>query len=125
MDKEQSGEFGVNLGPNCHQEISMACLKIMNSQLRFNICGLKTSFALNSEAEDLSERVKECISPGLHYACLTGGYHLQNALPIASEVDSVAAVHQVMSFPSDCPFELTSFFHNTGYHHWCDIFLGE
>ncbi|KAJ7772773.1 WD40-repeat-containing domain protein [Mycena olivaceomarginata] len=94
MDKEQSGEFGVNLGPNCHQEISMACLKIMNSQLRFNICGLKTSFALNSEAEDLSERVKECISPGLHYACLTGGYHLQNALPIASEVDSVAAVHQ-------------------------------
>ncbi|KAJ7846205.1 hypothetical protein B0H14DRAFT_3138874 [Mycena olivaceomarginata] len=83
VDKEQSGEFSVNLGPNCHQEMSVACLKIMNSGLRFNICGLQTSFALNSEVEDLSERIEKSILPGLRYASLMAGHHFQNTLPIA------------------------------------------
>ncbi|KAJ7876672.1 hypothetical protein B0H14DRAFT_2568069 [Mycena olivaceomarginata] len=59
VDETKSHKFWVKLGPHCHQEISVACLKIMNHGLRFNICGLQTSFALNSEVEDLSGRVKE------------------------------------------------------------------
>ncbi|KAJ7797423.1 hypothetical protein B0H14DRAFT_57688, partial [Mycena olivaceomarginata] len=93
VDKEQSHEFWVNLGPNCHEELSVACLKIMNSGLRFNICGLETSFALNSHVKNLHERVKECISPGLQYACLTAGHHLQNTSPMASEVGSIPSMH--------------------------------
>ncbi|KAF7349660.1 WD40 repeat-like protein [Mycena sanguinolenta] len=92
MDKEQSGKFWVNLGPNCHQELSVACLKIMNSQLQFNICRLETSFKLNSQVEDLNERVKKYISQGLHYACLTVGHHLQSILPLASEIDSIPSM---------------------------------
>jgi DNA polymerase III delta prime subunit len=98
LDKDQSHEFWVNLGPNSHQELSVACLKIMNSGLQFNICGLETSFALNWDVENLSERVKECISPGLQYACLGIGYHLQNTLPVASEVDSIPSMHPVKAF---------------------------
>ncbi|KAF8197226.1 WD40-repeat-containing domain protein, partial [Mycena galopus ATCC 62051] len=93
VDKDQSHEFWVNLGPNCHQELSVACLKIMNSGLQFNICGLETSFALNSDVEKLSERVEECISPGLQYACLAAGYHLQNTVPVASKVHSMPSMH--------------------------------
>jgi hypothetical protein len=95
VDKDQSHEFWVNLGPNCHQELSAACLKIMNSGLKFNLCGLETSFALNSDVKNLSERVKECISSGLQYACVAVGYHLQNTLPVASKVDSILSVHPV------------------------------
>ena len=102
VDKEQSGEFWVNLGPDCHQELSVACLKIMNSGLQFNICGLQTSFAFNSEVEDLSERVEQHISQGLSYACLMTGHHLQNSFPVTTEVDTIPSMHLVTSFPDDC-----------------------
>ncbi|KAJ7805981.1 hypothetical protein B0H14DRAFT_3769126 [Mycena olivaceomarginata] len=95
MDKGHSGEFWVKLGPNCDQEISLACLKLMNNGLRFNICGFPTSFALNSDVKELSKRVRKCISPGLQYACLTAGHHLQNTFLI----DLTPSMHPVMSFP--------------------------
>ncbi|KAF7349667.1 WD-REPEATS-REGION domain-containing protein [Mycena sanguinolenta] len=93
IDKKQSGEFWIKLGTDSHQELALACLKIMNTQLRFNICGLETSFKLNSHVKDLSHRVERCISPGLHYACLTVGHHLQNTLPVVNEFDSISSVH--------------------------------
>jgi hypothetical protein len=52
----------------------------MNTGLEFNMCKLPTSFALNSEIEDLPKRVEEYISLGLHYACLATAQHLQSIL---------------------------------------------
>ncbi|KAJ7892242.1 hypothetical protein B0H14DRAFT_2335403 [Mycena olivaceomarginata] len=116
VDKDQSRQFWVNPGPDCHQELSVACLQIMNSGLRFNICGLETSFALNSAVENLSEKVEQCISPGLQYACLAVGYHLHNILPVTSEVDSLASMHPVKCFPREFLVGLTLFVDNLGYH---------
>ena len=125
VDKDHSHEFWVNLGLNCHQELSVACLKMMNSGLQFNICGLETSFALNSDVENLSEKVKEHISPGLQYACIAVGYHLHNTLPVASEIDSIPSMHPVKSFPGNCLFGLTLFVSNSGNPTWCNIFPRE
>ncbi|KAJ7468904.1 hypothetical protein B0H11DRAFT_2045246 [Mycena galericulata] len=59
----------------------LACLRIMNTGLQFNICRLPTSFALNSEVTDLPHKVEKCISPGLRYACMATAHHLRSTLP--------------------------------------------
>ena len=70
------------------EEIAWACLRIMNNGLEFNICDLPTSFALNSQIKDLSQRVEKHISPELQYACLASAQHMQRTiLPSASYFD--------------------------------------
>jgi hypothetical protein len=86
LDTTKSGIFSVDLGPDSQKELSLACLKIMNHGLCFNICGLSTSFALNSEVEDLLHKVEEHISPGLRYACLATTHHLRSTLPPLSDI---------------------------------------
>ncbi|KAJ7665755.1 hypothetical protein B0H14DRAFT_2658411 [Mycena olivaceomarginata] len=65
LDTTKSGIFSVDLGPDSQEELSLACLKIMNCDLCFNICGLSTSFALNSEVEDLLHKEQWCNSTDL------------------------------------------------------------
>ncbi|KAJ7939192.1 hypothetical protein B0H13DRAFT_1587239 [Mycena leptocephala] len=86
LDATKSGTFAVDLGPYLQEEVSRACLKIMNRELRFNICELSTLFALNSEIKELPQKVEKCISPGLRYACLAAMHHLRGALPSSSSV---------------------------------------
>ena len=81
LDATESRAFSIDLGHRSQQEIAWACLKIMNNGLKFNICKLPTSFALNSQIEDLPQRVKENVSPGLRYACLATAQHLRSSLP--------------------------------------------
>ena len=81
LDSTASHGFSIDLGHHLQEEIAWACLRIMNTGLEFNICKLPTSFALNSQIEDLPQRVKEHISPGLRYACLAAAQHLQSAFP--------------------------------------------
>jgi hypothetical protein len=84
LDATKSGTFSVDLGLDSQEELSLACLKIMNRDLCFNICGLSTLFALNSEIEELSQKVEGSISPGLRYACLATAHHLRSSLPPVS-----------------------------------------
>jgi hypothetical protein len=86
LDATNSGPFSVNLGPGSQEELSLASLRIMNHDLRFDICGLSRLFDLNSEVEELHHRVVECIHPGLRYACLATSHHLRSTLPPASDV---------------------------------------
>ncbi|KAJ6534852.1 WD40-repeat-containing domain protein, partial [Mycena capillaripes] len=86
LDTAKSGSFSVDLGSASQEELSLACLKIMNHDLCFNICGLSTSFALNSDIEDLPKKVEESISPGLRYACLATTHHLRSTLPLPPDV---------------------------------------
>ncbi|KAJ7789990.1 hypothetical protein B0H13DRAFT_2521561 [Mycena leptocephala] len=88
LDTTKSGAFSVDLGLDSQEELSLACLRIMNTDLQFNICGLSRLFALNSEVKELSQKVEKCISPGLRYACLATTYHLRSTLPPTSGVTS-------------------------------------
>ncbi|KAJ6542377.1 WD40 repeat-like protein [Mycena vulgaris] len=84
VDTTKSGAFSIDLGLNSQEELSLACLRIMNTGLQFNICGLSSLFTLNSEVQELSEKVEKCISPGLRYACLATMHHLRGTLPPTS-----------------------------------------
>ncbi|KAG6914494.1 hypothetical protein DXG01_016941 [Tephrocybe rancida] len=81
LTPDESGQFFVDLNPESQKQIAFACLKIMNDPddgLCFNICKLP-AFALNSEVEDLHNKVEEHISLGLQYACVAIGYHLRHS----------------------------------------------
>ena len=57
-------------------QLGMACLKVMTTQLRFNICKLEDSRLANDDVEDLPSRVKQNISDPLQYSCLHWLNHL-------------------------------------------------
>ena len=54
------------------------CFKQMKKGLRFNICDLETSFAMNEDMVHLDERVKNNIPPSLQYACQNWALHLRD-----------------------------------------------
>ncbi|KAI5117482.1 hypothetical protein M0805_003363 [Coniferiporia weirii] len=54
------------------------CLKIMISELKFNICGLESSHVANDDISDLENRVTQCISLELQYSCLYWMKHLSS-----------------------------------------------
>ena len=97
LDPTASGAFSIDIGHRSQDEIAWACLRIMNTGLEFNICKLPTSFALNSQIEDLPQRAKKHISPGLRYACLATAQHLQSTLPPSTTMNrrlNAAVLHR-------------------------------
>ncbi|KAG8714943.1 hypothetical protein FRC08_011224 [Ceratobasidium sp. 394] len=55
------------------------CFEIMTDSLRFNICGLESSFKFDEDVPDLQKRIDDAISPQLFYACRYWGDHLEHA----------------------------------------------
>ncbi|KAF8748406.1 WD40 repeat-like protein [Rhizoctonia solani] len=61
------------------QLLSKHCFDIMRDQLRFNICGLETSFIADSEVKGLKARIDRSISPTLSYAAHHWGHHVSKS----------------------------------------------
>ncbi|KAG6906873.1 hypothetical protein DXG01_011586 [Tephrocybe rancida] len=109
-----SGQFFVDLNTESQKQIAWACLRIMNDPndgLCFNICKLP-AFALNSEVEDLHNKVAEHISLGLQYACVAIGYHLRHS----RQESGISTLHDVHSMDTvkpalDIEKELMCFIH--------------
>jgi len=76
-DRDRSGEFFIDVPP-IHNHLAFACLGVMNKKLRFNICGLPSSYLRNAEVPDLDQRVKISIPPELMYSCQFWVDHVQN-----------------------------------------------
>ena len=57
----------------------------MKKGLRFNICDLETSFAMNEDVVHLEERVQNNISTSLQYACQNWALHLRD-VPYSKEL---------------------------------------
>ena len=77
LDQRRSCEFFIQRG-NINHDLVVASLSVMQTCLHFNICGLETSYVLNSEVADLDKRVKKNIPPHLLYACQFWANHLQD-----------------------------------------------
>ncbi|KAG8725617.1 hypothetical protein FRC09_000004 [Ceratobasidium sp. 395] len=76
--RERSGRFWCDKSK--HSEfLAQCCFKIMSKELRFNICGLESSFVFDKDILDFSSRVDQVISAQLFYACQHWGSHLQDA----------------------------------------------
>ena len=69
-------DYQVNIR-DADVQLGIACLKVMTTQLRFNICKLDDSRLANVEIGDLPYRVKENISDALQYSCLHWLDHLR------------------------------------------------
>ena len=61
--------------PQHHLELLVGCLKLMNQTLEKNMCKLPDT-VLNSEVDDLHERIEQHLNPALQYACRSWHKHL-------------------------------------------------
>jgi hypothetical protein len=59
-----------------HRNMALACLRVMNAELRFNICGLESSHLRNDEVQDLDKRIASSIASRLSYSCRYWAAHL-------------------------------------------------
>ncbi|KAG9025283.1 hypothetical protein FRB95_010363 [Tulasnella sp. JGI-2019a] len=68
-----------------HEQLAIRCLRRMGG-LRRNMCDLDPSL-LNSEVEDLEDRVRNSLSPGLRYACTQMSEHVSRTRADSVEVN--------------------------------------
>ena len=72
----KSYEYQVNIH-DADVQLGIAGLKVMTTQLRFNICKLDDSRLANADITDLPSRVKQNVSDPLQYSCLHWLDHLR------------------------------------------------
>ena len=72
---QAAGRFRIDLSKQNHV-LAFRCLTVMNSQLKFNICDINDSSLLNTEVEDLSQRIRDHIPEALRYSCRFFAHHL-------------------------------------------------
>ncbi|KAL5526780.1 hypothetical protein ACEPAF_8505 [Sanghuangporus sanghuang] len=58
------------------QAVTERCFGVMEENLRFNICGIETSFLRNKEDSGLKQRIEDAIRPHLDYACRFWAAHV-------------------------------------------------
>jgi len=74
-DSQRSGKFHGRLDDAyCH--LANASQRTMQAMLHFNMCRLETSYRLNSEVQDLKERIEKYIPVALSYSCRFWADHL-------------------------------------------------
>ncbi|KAG8742670.1 hypothetical protein FRC10_001026 [Ceratobasidium sp. 414] len=73
-DQERSGRFWCDAG-TYHGILAQRCFETTKKLLRFNICGLESSFVCDSDVPSLARRIKEAIPSHLVYACKHWGEH--------------------------------------------------
>jgi hypothetical protein len=77
-DKACSPAFHINLD-NWSQALAIACLNTMEAGLKFNICGLDSSYIRNESIPNLTSRVETYIHPELLYSCRFWTEHLSDS----------------------------------------------
>ncbi|KZP22859.1 hypothetical protein FIBSPDRAFT_952434 [Athelia psychrophila] len=66
---------------NEHQRaLTLACLRIMNEGLHFNMGDLKTSYIANANVPDLSAHVEAVVPQSMSYSCQFRGHHLRQTI---------------------------------------------
>ncbi|KAJ6530579.1 WD40-repeat-containing domain protein [Mycena capillaripes] len=61
------------------RSLALGCLRVLNTKLKFNVCGPKDSHLLNSQVPDLSARVEKCLTLDISYSSKYWGDHLHEA----------------------------------------------
>ena len=87
-DKSRSGEDYFVDESGIQADLAVASLCVLRGGLCFNICGLESSFLLNSDVPGLAERVKAKIPSHLSYSSLFWAKHLE-----ATKFDPTLAGH--------------------------------
>ncbi|KAL4072551.1 hypothetical protein V8B97DRAFT_312171 [Scleroderma yunnanense] len=77
LDEKRSGEFFIDQA-DVHHDLALSSLRVMQGDLRFNICSFPTSYLRNSDVVDLAKRVEKNIPLHLLYSCRFWASHLQD-----------------------------------------------
>ncbi|GAB1526821.1 hypothetical protein RhiTH_009993 [Rhizoctonia solani] len=80
FDKTRSTRFYCDEAKHS-QLLGERCFKVMEDQLRFNICGLESSFVTDSQVENIEDRITRSISPTLSYTAHYWGDHAVKSTP--------------------------------------------
>jgi DNA polymerase III delta prime subunit len=75
-DQNRSGTYYVDPSEQ-NRGLTSSCLRVMKSDLRFNIVGLETSDCRNADVHDLDTRIEATIVPHLSYGCCFWADHLR------------------------------------------------
>jgi hypothetical protein len=75
IDKDRAGSFFIDVSEH-HRNLALSCFRVMRTELRFNICGLKTSYHHNNELMTHHARNESAITAHLSYACRFWTDHL-------------------------------------------------
>jgi hypothetical protein len=87
-----NARFYISL--DSHAELVLCCLKLMDKSLKKNMCSIP-DYALNSEVDDLAERInKGGICGALEYACRSWYKHLLTTQGCAKDV--ISALHHFL-----------------------------
>ncbi|KAJ7083547.1 WD40 repeat-like protein [Mycena epipterygia] len=62
-----------------HRSLAAECLRILDNDLRFNICALEDSHILNADVHDISNLVATMISPQVSYSSCFWSHHVREA----------------------------------------------
>lgn len=120
VNSEGGDQYHVDVGPHVQEELTWACLKIMNNKLQFNICHLPPMMAMNDDIQDLGCRVKQYISSALQYACCEIAYHIQVTGTFASSNEQQSKTGQkTMSMIMNIQMELVEFL-NQKFLYWLE-----
>jgi len=69
-----------------HRDLANACFRIMRKLLRFNICGLDTSYLRNKAIDGINHLVDETITTDIMYGCQYWASHLRLGVTASSDV---------------------------------------
>jgi hypothetical protein len=98
IDEKTSNQFYVNLG-EAHGLMAKGCIQVMLSELKFNICGLESSFLLNSQVSDLEDRISTCISKQLQYSCVHWPTHVVNSGRPSLDPQVTDSIRRICTIP--------------------------
>lgn len=74
-DESRSKSYCVDVSQQ-NRNLTFLTLQVMKRELRFNICGLKTSHLRNSDVPNLHAHIQKVIHPHLSYSCRFWSDHL-------------------------------------------------
>ena len=80
----------------CHLDLASGCVHIMEQDLKFNICGIETSYCRNKDIEGIQKRIEQVITPALMYASRYWADHLESGS--TSEADLHPFLGRVRDF---------------------------
>jgi hypothetical protein len=97
LDKSCSYQFTVEPSSTQHVSFLEGSLRILNEQLAFNMCGMETSYKLNSDYGNLKSNLTEKKSAALVYAALYWGKHLSKIYAHAPDnIDWVISIKSLL-----------------------------
>ncbi|PVF94103.1 WD40 repeat-like protein [Serendipita vermifera] len=98
LDSKVSNHFYIDIA-EAHALMAKGCLKVMRSELKFNICGLESSFLLNSQVDDLEDRISTSMSSQLQYSSVHWPSHVINSGDPSSDWQVTKAILEICKGP--------------------------